>query len=204
MLTLDHITIAAETLEQGVDYVERALSVPMAGGGKHRLFGTHNRLLGLGDIYLEVIAVDPLASAVPHCRWFDLDRFCGAPRLTNWICRTNEVATDLPCALAGTGPMVEVSRGDLIWHITVPENGCLPLDGYAPALIDWGDVPSPANSLPNHGCRLRKLKITHPNPYKLTQFLMVSLKDTRVVVEHSEQPSFEVEIDTPWGLKCLR
>ena len=100
MLTLDHIAIAAETLEQGVDYVETALSVPMAGGGKHRLFGTHNRLLGLGDIYLEVIAVDPLASAVPHCRWFDLDRFCGPPRLTNWICKTNEVATDLPCSLA--------------------------------------------------------------------------------------------------------
>ena len=204
MLTLDHIAIACETLEEGVDYVETVLGVPMAGGGKHPLFGTHNRLLGLGEIYLEVIAVDPMAGTVPRCRWFDLDRFCGPPRLTNWICKTNEVTTDLSRALAGTGPMVEVSREDLKWHITVPENGRLPLDGCAPALIDWGDFPSPATRLPDQGCGLRRLKITHAESDKLQQFTQDRLKDPRVVVEPAEQPSFEVQIDTPWGIKCLR
>ena len=204
MLTLDHIAIACETLEEGVDYVETVLGVPMAGGGKHPLFGTHNRLLGLGEIYLEVIAVDPITGTVPRCRWFDLDRFCGPPRLTNWICKTNEVTTDLSRALAGTGPMVEVSREDLKWHITVPENGRLPLDGCAPALIDWGDFPSPATRLPDQGCGLRRLKITHPESDKLQQFTQDRLKDPRVVVEPAEQPSFEVQIDTPWGMKCLR
>ncbi len=204
MLTLDHIAIAAETLEEGVEHVETALGVPMAAGGKHPLFGTHNRLLGLGDIYLEVIAVDPLAGSVPRCRWFDLDRFCGPPRLTNWICKTNNPAADLPCALAGTGPMVEVQRGDLRWQITVPKNGCLPLDGCAPALIDWGDIPSPATRLPDQGCGLRGLKITHPESDKLGQFLQDRLTDPRVVVAHAEQPSFEIEIDTPWGIKWLR
>jgi len=204
MLTLDHIAIACETLEEGVDYVETVLGVPMAGGGKHPLFGTHNRLLGLGDIYLEVIAVDPMSGAVPRCRWFDLNRFSGPPRLTNWICKTNEVTTDLSRALAGTGPMVEVSREDLKWHITVPENGRLPLDGCAPALIDWGDFPSPATRLPDQGCGLRRLKITHPESDKLQQFTQDRLKDPRVVVELAEQPSFEVQIDTPWGMKCLR
>jgi len=29
--------------------------------GAHPLMGTHNRLLALGDLYLEVIAVDPAA-----------------------------------------------------------------------------------------------------------------------------------------------
>lgn len=204
MLTLDHIAIAAETLEEGVDYVETTLGVSMAAGGKHPLFATHNRLLGLGDIYLEVIAIDPSSGAVPRCRWFNLDRFSGPPRPTNWICKTNEPKTDLPRALAGTGPMVEVRRGDIRWQITVPENGCLPLDGCAPALIDWADLPSPARSLPNQGCRLRELKINHPSHDKLAQFLQGLLKDPRVVVEYAEQPSFEIEIDTPWGMKCLR
>lgn len=204
MLTLDHIAIAAETLEEGVEYVETTLGVSMAAGGKHPLFGTHNRLLGLGDIYLEVIAVDPLAGRVPRCRWFDLDRFCGPPRLTNWICKTNEAATDLSRALSGTGPMVEVSREDLKWHITVPDNGCLPLDGCAPALIDWGDFPSPATRLPDQGCGLRKLTITHPESGALRQFIQDRLNDPRVVVEPAEQPSFEMQINTPRGIKCLR
>ena len=41
------------------------LGVPMAGGGKHPLMGTHNRLIGLGDLYLEVISIDPDAPPRP-------------------------------------------------------------------------------------------------------------------------------------------
>ena len=37
MLTLDHIAVSAETLEQGVDFIETALEVPMAGGGRHEI-----------------------------------------------------------------------------------------------------------------------------------------------------------------------
>ena len=59
MLTFDHIAITATTLQEGVDWVEAALGVTLAGGGKHNLMATHNRLLGLGDLYLEVIAIDP-------------------------------------------------------------------------------------------------------------------------------------------------
>lgn len=201
---LDHIAVAAETLEQGVEYVEKALGVPMAAGGQHELFGTHNKLLRLGDVYLEVITVDPRAGKVPHPRWFDLDRFKGIPRVSNWICKTQSAGAVLGRALDGTGPMVEVHRGDLRWHITVPQNGCLPLDGCAPAIIDWGGLPSPALGLPDLGCRLHRLKITHPKYALLKQFLNATLDDPRVELNYSARPSFEVEIDTPRGKKWLR
>ena len=73
MLTLEHIAITSENLEAVVEYVATALGVPMAVGGKHLLFVTHNILIGLGNIYLEVIAVDPLVGIVPRCGGFDLD-----------------------------------------------------------------------------------------------------------------------------------
>ena len=63
MLRFDHIAISAQTLEDGVAAVEAALGVKMAGGGQHPHMATHNRLLGLGDLYLEVIAIDPAAPA---------------------------------------------------------------------------------------------------------------------------------------------
>ena len=34
-LILDHIAIAAGTLAEGVDFVEAALGLPLAGGGQH-------------------------------------------------------------------------------------------------------------------------------------------------------------------------
>ena len=106
-LALDHIAISAETLEAGADWVEMALGVPLAGGGKHPHMGTHNRLLSLGDLYLEVIAIDPAAPMPAHPRWFDLDHFAGPPRLTNWICRTSDLDAALAAAPKGTGTATE-------------------------------------------------------------------------------------------------
>ena len=204
MLTLDHIAVSAETLEQGVDFIETALEVPMAGGGRHEIFGTHNKLLRLGDTYLEVIAIDPMVGDLSYPRWFDLDRFHGPPRVSNWICRTGNAKASLQAALEGTGPMVEVCRGDLKWNITVPHSGRLPLDGCAPAIIDWGGQSSPALSLPDLGCKLKSLKIKHPDAARLAPFLNSNLNDPRVILERSENAALEMQIETPTGLKCLK
>ena len=63
MLKLDHIVLAAESLVEGVNYVEERLEHRLDAGGKHEMFGTHNRLLSLGDCYFEVIAKNPEASS---------------------------------------------------------------------------------------------------------------------------------------------
>lgn len=63
-LTLDHLVVAARTLEEGVAYVADTLGIEPAGGGAHPSMRTHNRLFGLwGRAYLEVIAADPDAPA---------------------------------------------------------------------------------------------------------------------------------------------
>lgn len=77
-LTLDHLVVAARTLEEGVAYVADTLGIEPAGGGAHPSMRTHNRLFGLwGRAYLEVIAADPDAPAPadgrPRPRLFGLD-----------------------------------------------------------------------------------------------------------------------------------
>lgn len=59
-LILDHITVVARSLDEGVAHVCDALGIKMPSGGAHPAMGTHNRLMALGPgFFLEVIAVDP-------------------------------------------------------------------------------------------------------------------------------------------------
>ena len=64
---IDHLVIAAETLEQGAEYVLKMLGVDIPFGGVHPKMGTHNLLMQLGNtLFLEVIAINPDAAALAH------------------------------------------------------------------------------------------------------------------------------------------
>ncbi|MEY3533834.1 MAG: hypothetical protein RI979_1858, partial [Pseudomonadota bacterium] len=71
MLAFDHIAMSSVDLAEGVATVEAALGLRLSGGGEHPLMATHNRLMGLGDLYLEVIAPNPAAPRPTWPRWFD-------------------------------------------------------------------------------------------------------------------------------------
>lgn len=200
-MRLDHLAVAAETLDEGRAMVEAALGLPLQPGGRHAHFGTHNLLMGLeGGLYLEVIAVDPEAPA-PGCpRWFDLDRFNGAPRLSNWICAVD----DLEAAMARhrqAGAAVDLARGDLRWRMAVPGDGVLPFDNRFPALIEWQAGGHPSARLAASGARLERLVLTHPEAGALRAELS-DLSDPRVVFEPGA-PGLRAEIATPRGARVL-
>ena len=90
MLTIDHIVLSSTNLARDAAALEERLGVPLSEGGKHALFGTHNKLLRLGDLYLELIAIDPYAPKPERARWFALDDFSGDMRLTNWVMATEK------------------------------------------------------------------------------------------------------------------
>lgn len=203
MLRIDHLAVVAERLEDGVATVERLLGVPMAGGGKHPLMGTHNRLLGLGDLYLEVIAVDPGAPHPGRPRWFDMDRFAGHPRLTNWVAGCDDLDAEVAQGPSGVGRPTALARGDYRWQMAVPDDGRLPFDGAFPALIQWEGTAHPAPALPDHGLRLARLEIAHPQAAELERALNGRLADARVVIFPASQVSFRATIDTPAGQRVL-
>ncbi|MDR0810339.1 MAG: VOC family protein [Gemmobacter sp.] len=202
MLILDHLALAAETLEEGVAQVEAMLGVKLAVGGQHPLMGTHNRLLGLGDLYFEVIAIDPAAARPAFPRWFDLDRFTGRPRLANWICRCDDLMAELVLSPPGAGVPVALARADFRWRMAVPADGILPFDNAFPALIQWEGAAHPVQRLPESGVRLERLEIAHPEATALRSALAGRLDDPRVVFV-SGTPAMRAILTTPRGRQWL-
>lgn len=198
VLTPDHLAVCAETLAEGVAFVEDVLGVPLEPGGAHDFMGTHNQLLSLGPgLYLEVIAINPDAAPPDRPRWFDMDHFSGPPRLTNWICRTGDLSRALALAPSGIGRAIDAARGDLRWQMVVPDDGKLPYDGAFPALIAWQGGAHPSASLPDRGCRLQELEIRHPAAQDLGRCLHQMLDLTDIRVESGPTKRLCATIETP-------
>lgn len=203
MAEFDHLAIAAATLGEGVEMVEDCLGVALDGGGQHVMMGTHNRLLSLGTgEYLEVIAIDPSLAAPERPRWFDLDRFTGAPKPRAWIARCGDLFETVAQAPAGLGSPMAFERGDLCWQMAVPDTGVLPFDGVYPALIEWNCADHPANRLADKGIKLEGIEISTPDPDSFTSALAAILTDKRVQVSQGE-PGLKFVFQTPHGLRTL-
>ena len=200
-MQLDHLAVAAMTLEEAAAHIEAALGLALQPGGAHPQFGTHNRLMGLGaGLYLEAIAIDPDAPAPDRPRWFDLDRLSGPAHLRNWIVRVD----DLDAAVArhpDAGTPLALARGDLRWRMAVPEDGVLPFDNRFPALIEWQGRAHPAQRLASSGASLERLIVAHPEAAALRAAL-ADMTDTRVVIEPGT-PALRAEIVTPHGMRVL-
>lgn len=188
---LDHIVIAAASLEAGAAWVEQALGVAPVPGGQHVAMGTHNALLRLGArCYLEVIAVDPAAPTPLRPRWFSLDepemraRLAAAPALITWVVRTASLAG--ACArVPDLGEIMPMTRNAFRWKISVPESGSLAWGGVLPTAIQWeaGDddvVHHPCDVLPESGCELVSLQLSHPAAVLGTSGIVALFRELRI------------------------
>lgn len=212
---IDHIVIAAHSLAQGVAWCESVLGITPGPGGEHPLMGTHNRLLALMDgahptAYLEIIAINPEASAVDRPRWFDLDdpalqaALREAPRLVHFVTATPNAADAVQSLAAqgiDRGPLLKASRqtdkGLLEWQITVRDDGRRLFNGALPTLIQWGDA-HPSSTLPDRGLRLRELRAVHPQAGALQSAYQAIGLGNIVVVEEGE-PNLIATLQTPRG-----
>lgn len=210
MLQIDHITVAADSLRAGVAHAEAILGVTIPFGGVHPLMGTHNHLLRLGDtLFLEIIAPDPAAGALSRRRWFGLDdakqraELAISPRLATWVVATSDIEASLRQVPHAAGPAITVTRGELAWLISVPPDGAMPFDGAFPTLIQWPDGPHPASRLPDLGCSLVGLEISHPEADVISQSLRPFLADPRLLISAAKAPSLRATIKTPNGEREL-
>jgi hypothetical protein len=176
---IDHLVVAAETLDQGVEWCEATLGVTPRAGGEHPLMGTHNRLLAISSegyprTYLEIIAIDPQAKAPGRARWFDLDdaqlreAVRNQPRLVHFVARTGDGASALKALQRlgiDRGPLVAAERptpeGLLRWQISVRTDGQRLFYGALPTLIQWGEI-HPVDAMPPSGLALQSLHARHP------------------------------------------
>lgn len=204
-LRMDHLVVAARSLEEGATYVEAVLGAKLSPGGQHPHMGTHNLLLSLGpNEYLEVIAINPEAPAPATPRWFSLDTFREAPRMTHWACRTDDLDEALDAAPVGTGHAHELSRGAFNWAMAVPEDGNLPFDAAMPALLEWDrNSAHPATHLPDQGLRLSRLDVFHPQADDLIAAFPAVRTMSEVVVQTGPEKRLIATISTPEGTRIL-
>ncbi|HEY6820513.1 MAG TPA: VOC family protein [Burkholderiales bacterium] len=201
---IDHIAVAAPTLEEGVGWVRERLGVEPPRGGRHERMGTHNCLLRLGEkLYLEVIAIDPASADPGRARWFDLDRNASTG-LRTWVARTDDIqAASIDPAWPGTPE--RMTRGALHWMISVTADGSMPMDGVAPTLIQWpADVRHPASNMPDFGCSLVRLEGFHPQAAAIESMLERIGFEGPFAVSKSERPRLVAHIATPGGMRTLQ
>lgn len=204
--TLDHLVVTAPSLVAGSAFVRDVLGVAMQSGGKHPRMGTHNQLLSLGSsVYLEVIAIDPSAPGPGRPRWFGMD--CqpvdAHPALSTWVARTTDIRAVTASCPESLGEVLTMDRGELHWLITVPADGVPPLDGAAPALIEWPVNVHPAARLDDQGLRLLSLEISSPDAQRI-QGLLASLNFSgSVKVMVASEPRMSAIIATPQGVRRL-
>lgn len=206
-IEVDHLVVAALTLDEGVRWCKDTLGVEPGPGGRHTLMGTHNRLFRVAseafpNAYFEIIAIDPDAPDPGRARWFGLDAInvSKGPRLVTFVARVSALDAALAAALdAGFDPgrALAASRdtpdGLLRWRIAVRDDGATLCDGALPTLIEW-DGRHPAASMPASGVTLRSLTL---------RGVPRTLAPSNAAVMSNAGPALEAGLDTPRGTVTL-
>lgn len=213
---LDHLVVAAHSLEQGVAWCEATLGVTPGPGGRHPLMGTHNRLAKIAtdafpDAYFEIIAIDPEAAPPRRVRWFGLDdpalqarlRASG-PQLIHAVARTLQLDMQrwalITLGLKPGNPVRagrDTPEGPLAWQILLRDDGELDCAGALPTLIQW-EGRHPAQAMPASGLALQALAL-HGVPDRARALLQLRGVD----VHSGPGPALRAVLATPLGTVTL-
>jgi hypothetical protein len=226
---IDHLVVAAHSLQQGVEWCEATLGITPSAGGEHEKYGTHNRLFKIATpaypvAYLEIIAINPdgvIEKKPLPTRWFDLDNpqvqaeLLKSPRLIHFVANTTNIQDARHAwKVQGIdrGAVIHASRktpkGLLQWQITVRLDGDRLFNGTLPTLIQWGKPEAadpmklhPRNHLPRSGVSLKSLTVSHPSASKIqTAYDAISLGNITV---SEGTANIAATLQTPKGLVTL-
>ena len=127
LLGIDHLVIAVADPDAAAADLEAALGLAATAGGRHPEAGTSNRLVFLGDTYIELIGVwdrslaraNPIGAAAIHA----LD--AGSPGLVTWAIATDSAAGDVAALRAGGSSIGDARPGQrrrddgetVRWHV---------------------------------------------------------------------------------------
>ncbi len=133
ILKLDHITVIAPTLAEGVLHVKNCLDLDVPFGTRHDYMGTHNHRLQLGNnVYLEIVALDPKGTAPTRRRWFGLDNqvqvrsdWCEGRRLRGWVANINAIDSLVSSHHGIFGDAVPLPSTDPTFTFSIPKDGSL-------------------------------------------------------------------------------
>src|SRR5436305_8112434 len=110
MLTgLDHIIIGVNDLEQATTIFSQKLGLAASGGGIHPSGGTANRIIVIGDTYLELISVRTPVEAKQSI----LDRLAKGEGYLNFALSSNDIEADSKAMLSRSVSIIGPKQGQL-------------------------------------------------------------------------------------------
>ena len=179
LLGIDHVVLATEDPDEAAATLERRLGVAALGGGRHDALGTFNRLVWLGDSYVELVGVfDP---KLARRSWFGQPVLASLERgggLATWAIAVDDVDDTLrwgPPDGGLVGPLDGERRrpdGRVVrWRLAHPDG----LSPSTPFVIEhdqtaaeWTPAERAARSSDRHPfggrARLAAIEIDVPSP----------------------------------------
>ncbi|WP_407155991.1 VOC family protein [Bradyrhizobium sp. STM 3557] len=211
MLKLDHLTIVAPSLAEGVAHVRECLDLDVPFGQRHSYMGSYNHLLQLGDtVYLEIVALDPAADAPCRRRWFGLDDQArvrsdweDGRRLRGWVARTDAIDAILAAHGNIFGDKVPLPTVNSSFDFAIPNDGTLPLGGAAPSIIDRRGRPRAMETIADFGARLRSFTLEHPHPAPIDKLYRSLQIDRPPQLIEGPSLRYRAHIQTPAGPREL-
>ena len=135
-MELDHVLIPLLDLSRAVTEFEERYGLMSVEGGRHADWGTANRIVPLGDSYLELVAVvDPAqASQSAFGRWIANAQ---AGRPLGWAVRTDDLGAVAARLGLNIGPGARFTgTGDLLrWRIAGVERAMA--EPWLPFFMEW-------------------------------------------------------------------
>lgn len=203
---IDHLVLAFDDLQRGIDWVEKMTGVRASVGGKHSNRGTQNALLSFGERqYLEILAPDPQQANHPQVT--ELAKFT-SPRLVLWASATTAIealAQQAKAArLLAIGPMDGArARPDgkmLKWRsLNVFREGekNQAYFNVVPFFIQWDkNSLHPSQDSPT-GCKLLSIEFQHPEVEQITNTMKVL--GLKAKVSKAAAPAIKALLQTPKG-----
>jgi Glyoxalase-like domain len=164
-LELDHVLLAVADLEVAAREVEARYGLTSVEGGRHSGWGTANRIVPLGDTYLELVTVIDEAEATksPFGSWV-ADAHPALARPLGWAVRTqalDDVARRLGLAVSANSRATP--SGQLLrWRVAGIEEAVA--EPSLPIIVEWGrGTPLPGETPTIHPAgrvKITKLQLT--------------------------------------------
>ena len=153
ILGIDHLVIAVHDPDAAIAELASTLGIPAGtSGGRHQAWGTRNRLLWLGDTYIELVTV--FDAKLAGRSWLGRPTLraieAGRPEPIAWAISTDDIDLDrfdMNAAGASLGPATTGERrrpdGQVArWRLALPPEVALAqpfLIEHVPASAEWTD-----------------------------------------------------------------
>lgn len=211
MLKLDHLTVIAPTLAEGVSHVRDCLDLEVPFGTRHYYMGTHNHRLQLGiSVYLEIVSLDPDGVSPGRSRWFGMDyqktirsAWDEGRRLRGWVASSDDIVGKTTKHKGIFGERVSLPFDNPEFDFSIPVDGSLPMDGAVPSLIDHRGNPTSMAEIPDLGAKLLSFTLEHPEPSIIAELYKELEFDRPPEIISGPKIRYQAQIQTSTGEKTL-